>query len=128
MIARILQEPHAGDGDDLYDLLGTDQIVVPSHWPTEIGNALLTNVRRRRIALSDVTAIIDLLCQFELTVSPPLEIGEIENLANFALRHDLTAYDAAYVHLALTQDARLATVDRAMRTAATRLNVSLLPV
>ncbi|HEY4775633.1 MAG TPA: type II toxin-antitoxin system VapC family toxin [Xanthobacteraceae bacterium] len=127
MIARVLHERHAGINDDLYDLLDASQIVVPCHWPIEFGNALRTNVRRGRITLSDVDAIIGFLSKFELTVGPPIEIAEIGALAQLAIDHGLTAYDAAYVRLALEQGARLATVDRDMRAAAQRLDIPLLP-
>jgi predicted nucleic acid-binding protein len=48
-------------------------------------------------------------------------------MAHFAVTHDLTTYDAAYVQLALHYRATLATLDRAMRAAAVRLNIPLLP-
>ena len=127
MIARILREPHAGLDPDLFSLLDTNQIVVPAHWPTEIANALRTNVRRGRIAQADVKAIVGFLSDLQLTVSAPVQIHEIEGLTSFAVTQGLTAYDAAYVRIAMENAARLATVDQAMRAAAQRLNIQLLP-
>jgi predicted nucleic acid-binding protein len=46
----------------------------------------------------------------------------------FAVTHGLTSYDAVYVQLAIQHEATLATLDKAMRRAATRLNIPLLPV
>jgi predicted nucleic acid-binding protein len=127
MIARLLSESHAGLDDDLYDLLDASQIVVPSHWPVEISNGLWTNVRRGRISPSDIEEISDSLSQFEVAVNPPIQLIDIGALTQFAVAHGLTSYDAAYVRLALEQNAILATLDRAMRNAATRVDIPLLP-
>ncbi len=60
-------------------------------------------------------------------VEPAIDLDEIGPLAQFAVTHNLTAYDAAYVQLASQHQAALATLDRAMRTAAATLNIPLLP-
>jgi predicted nucleic acid-binding protein len=127
MIARLLSEAHDGLDQDLYDLIDVSQVVVPSHWPVEISNGLWTNIRRGRVATSEIEAIAASLSTFELTVSPPIAVQGVETLTQFAIEHGLTSYDAAYVRLALEQGATLATLDRAMRVAANRLDVSLLP-
>ena len=63
----------------------------------------------------------------DIRVESPIDLDEISPLAQFATTHDLTAYDAAYVQLALQRRATLATLDRAMRNAAKRLDIGLLP-
>jgi len=127
MIARILSEPHAGIGDDLYDLLAADQIAVPAHWSVEIANALYTNIRRGRIVEADVDGIVHFLSKIQVTIVPPVQLTEIGPLTRFATAHTLTAYDAAYVQIALHHGCRLATLDRDMRAAGRRLGISLLP-
>jgi predicted nucleic acid-binding protein len=128
MMARLLSESYPGLDDDLYDLLDTGQIVVPSHWPIEISNGLWSNVRRGRISASDIVSISTSLSIFELTIEGPVHLNDIAGLAQFAAANELTCYDAAYVRLALQHSATLATLDRAMRSAAQRLDVPLLPV
>jgi predicted nucleic acid-binding protein len=127
MIARLLSESHGGLDADLYDLIDASQVMVPSHWPAEISNGLWTNIRRGRVAVSDIEAIAASLSTFELTVSPTIALHEVGALTQFAVEHGLTSYDAAYVRIALEQSATLATLDRAMRAAAQRLNIPLLP-
>ena len=64
--------------------------------------------------------LIETLRQGQL-VAPahsPAEISE----------QNLTAYDAAYVILAMELEASIATLDKAMRQAAGRLNLNVLPV
>ena len=127
IIARILREPHNGLDQDLFTFLDANPIIVPSHWPVEIANALRTNLRRGRIGQSDMEAIVGFLSNFELTVSAPVQLDEIEALTAFAVTQQLTAYDAAYIRIAIEHVARLATVDQAMRAAARRLGIPVLP-
>lgn len=127
MMARLLREPHTGVDQDLFALLDVNQIIVPSHWPAEIANALSTNIRRRRIAQSDIDAIVSFLANIQVTVASPMKIDDIGALTSFAVAQGLTAYDAVYVRVALEHGARLATVDVDMRAAAQRLDIPLLP-
>ena len=71
--------------------------------------------------------ILETLNQLTIDVQLPLNLDEIGPLTDFAVAHQLTAYDAAYVQLAMRNNARLATLDRAMRAAAAKLNIPLLP-
>ena len=103
------------------------QVVVPSHWPLEICNTLRPVLRDEKISIADFHAIMERLDLLDIRVEPPIELDEIGPLSQFSVTYDLTAYDAAYVQLALHHQATLATLDRAMRTAATRLNIPLLP-
>jgi predicted nucleic acid-binding protein len=72
-------------------------------------------------------SIVGLLMNFEIAISPAIALGEIDALTQFAVRHKLTAYDAAYLRIAFDHGARLATVDIAMRDAARRLDIRILP-
>jgi predicted nucleic acid-binding protein len=127
MIARILSEPHVGTSDDLYEMLDANQILVPSHWSTEIANALRTNIRRKRIMLEDVDGIIGFLSKLHLTSTPPIQLREIGPLTKFAEAYALTAYDAAYVQIAQEHRGQLATLDHQMRACARQLDIPLLP-
>ena len=127
LIARILSEHHPGLSEDLFDLLDTSEIVVPPHWPTEIANALRMNVRRGRMVDADLDSIVGFLARFRVTVTSAIQIADIVPLTAFASEQSLTAYDAAYVKIALAHGAKLATLDRAMRASAKQLDIPLLP-
>jgi predicted nucleic acid-binding protein len=102
-------------------------VVVPSHWPLEICNTLRPDLRDEKISNADFHAIIERLDLLDVRVELPLGLDEIGPLSRFAVTHNLTAYDAAYVQLALRHRATLATLDAAMRKAAAALNIPLLP-
>jgi predicted nucleic acid-binding protein len=127
LIARILSEHHSGLSEDLFDLLDTSDILVPSHWPTEVANALRTNIRRGRMTEADLDAIVGLLARFRLTIASAIQISDIVPITKFSSEHTLTAYDAAYVQIALAHGGELATLDHAMRAAAKRLDIPLIP-
>lgn len=126
VIAWLLSEEQSPNNDLLSALPDVD-VVVPAHWPLEVANMLRTYVKSGRLSANDFLRIIDDLDQLTLHIEPPLSTDEIGPIAHFAIANELTAYDAAYVQLALQQNALLATYDTAMRRAAQRLNIPLLP-
>jgi len=126
VIAWLLSEEQSPNNDLLSALPDVD-VVVPAHWPLEVANMLRTYVKSGRLSANDFLRIIDDLDQLTLHIEPPPSTDEIGPIAHFAIANELTAYDAAYVQLALQQNALLATYDTAMRRAAQRLNIPLLP-
>jgi predicted nucleic acid-binding protein len=127
MTAWLLNEPTLTSRFDIHEILADKPVVVPSHWPIEIGNALCTNLRGGRLGPRDFHMIVDRLDLLEIHVEPSIEFDDVISLAQFAAAQELTAYDAAYVQLAQERRFTLATLDKAMRRAADRLGVSLLP-
>lgn len=113
--------------DDVFQAMLEEKILVPSHWPLEVSNVLRPGLRDRKISTADFHIIMARLDQIDIVVQPPIEFDEIGPLTDFSVAHQLTSYDGAYVQLALQQGATLATFDKAMRSAATRLNIPLLP-
>jgi predicted nucleic acid-binding protein len=125
-VAWLLNEPDH-PASELNEALTTRQIIVPAHWPVEVGNALLMAVRRKRIGFERLAPISAELERLEIAIEPPVEMPRISTLITFAESQGLTLYDAAYVHLSMTSNSMLATLDEAMRRAAGRLHISLLP-
>jgi predicted nucleic acid-binding protein len=112
---------------NIYDALSNIPVLVPSHWPLEIGNALRPELRHQRMSATEFHSIMGEFDSVDIRVQSVINLDEIGPLALFAAAHDLTTYDATYVQLALSRGAILATLDRAMRTSATKLNIPLLP-
>ena len=112
---------------DTYRALLNEQLLVPAHWPLEIANTLRPDLRDRKISIIDFKYVMESLDRLAISVQPPLDLDEIGPLTDFSVAHQLTAYDAVYVQLAMQNGATLATLDRAMRAAAAKLNIPLLP-
>lgn len=85
---------------------------VPALWPLEIGNLLLSAQRRRRIDDAKRRELVARAQALALRVDrEPVPMTVLDDLA---ARHALTAYDAAYLELALRRGLPLATTDRAL--------------
>ena len=126
--AWLLAEKNFSATTDLLDLLSRDSLLAPPHWLTEVGNAIRKAVRTHRILSEDVRSIVAVLTSLDVAIVPPLRMSEVTDLVHFALEHGLSVYDAAYVRLAAARQVPLATLDDAMKTAARKIGVAVVPV
>ena len=124
-VALLLNESGVLSTSDRLKELNEEPLIVPSHWAAEVGNALVINVRRRRIEASDIEGIIDRLLRLGVQIESAPSFSDMATIARQAAEIGLTYYDAAYVHTAQTQQARLLTLDERMRNAAARLDIPL---
>ena len=97
-------------------------IVAPSILRHEVRNILLLSERRSRIPEGDADVLLGRLAQIAIDGRGP---GDDASVLSFARTHRLTAYDAAYLALAVATGLPLATLDRALAAARAR-GVSLL--
>jgi len=102
---------------------------VPSIWTLEVLNAVLMAERARRLTLDDAQLFLTQLRKLHrrrrLVVASVSPDQAFVNLAALARDHRLTAYDAAYLHLAHTERLPIATIDEKLKRAASTLGVSL---
>jgi len=126
MVAWLLNEPDVSTSL-LESILVDDEVIVPAHWSAEVGNALLVSVRRKRLPEEKLEPILKELELLGIVAQSPVGPDRMLELVRFADKYGLTFYDAVYVHLALETKAILASLDEAMRNAATRLGLRLLP-
>lgn len=94
------------------------EAVVPCLWPLEVTNILTAAERRGRITTEVAEEFLADLRELSLTVDPmdvELAFGRIRQLA---WEHKLTAYDAAYLELAIRKGIPLVTLDADLKKAA----------
>jgi predicted nucleic acid-binding protein len=125
-IALLLNEDSVATTIENFHALAKDAVIVPSHWAAEVGNSLVTNIRRNRLELHELAYAITRLEALGIVIEPPPTFTEMTAIAEMAMQAGLTYYDAAYVHMALTRQASLFTLDGKMRNAAARANVPVL--
>ncbi|NWG26884.1 MAG: type II toxin-antitoxin system VapC family toxin [Pseudorhodoplanes sp.] len=111
----------------LEELLVDVSIVVPSHWPLEIANFVTSGLRRGSLTVDHVHFMLSKLDRLDIGIEPTMDLDTIGPVAAFAAHHELTSCEAAYVKLAMQREAALGTLDSAMRRAAQRLNIPLIP-
>ena len=95
--------------------LATEFALVPQLWHLEVRNTLVVAERRGRVGAMELEDGLRRVGELPIRTDtePDLEVA----LA-LARRRRLTIYDALYLELALRADAPLATVDRALASAA----------
>ncbi len=120
-LAWFMPDEDDGYADRVLELLTTQQAIVPTIWHLEVMNVLLTAVRKGRIELDNVTAILTSLKRLNITTQVRSPRIDDSALLAFAHEHALTLYDAAYLHLALHEHLPLATLDRKMAATARQL-------
>jgi len=105
--------------------LDDEPAVVPNIWLLEVANGLLIAERRGRLSRAEVTQVGGVIADLPITwreTSLEQALGSVLDLAG---THELSAYDAAYLELAMREGLPLATQDNALRAAAKRVGVAL---
>ncbi|MHB8591863.1 MAG: type II toxin-antitoxin system VapC family toxin [Vulcanimicrobiaceae bacterium] len=97
--------------------------IVPPLFRWEIQNALLAAVRRKRISLDRATESLAALDELGITVDGFILTSPLATGLGFTQRFGLTAYDAAYLELAVRRSVPLMTRDEKLKRAATDLRL-----
>lgn len=109
-------------GAAVLDRLGRDRAVVPAIWGAEVANAVRSGWHAGRLSEAAARRIVDDLAVAPVDVAPP---GELRwSVIEAAEITGLTAYDAAYLVLAVETGLELATCDQQLRAAAERAGIS----
>lgn len=99
--------------------------LVPLLWPLEVANVLALAERRGRITRAKATAFIELLGQLPIVPDEESAQRSWGSVIELCREQRLSAYDAAYLDVALRRDVPLATLDVELRAAAQRVGVTL---
>jgi predicted nucleic acid-binding protein len=118
--AWVLEDESSADAEALLQAVESGQatLLVPSLWKYEMLNLLRSACRRGRLEAGDANAAQLALSRVPLEqVDVPDAIAEAEIL-RLAQAHNLSAYDASYLELAIRFRAPLRTADSALKRAA----------
>ena len=114
--------------DAVLEDLSEATAVVPTIWPLEVVNVLLVAERRKRLRELDSVRFLSLLSQLPIDVDQAWPERSMKDLLALGRAHDLSSYDAAYLDLAMRQGLPIATLDRKLVEAASRIGVPILKV
>lgn len=119
----------ADESDDyaerMLDRVAQEGALAPAHWPLEVANGLRSAERRGRLAEAEVKRVRQLLDGLGIEIVPVELSTATGTVLDTAREHGLSAYDAAYLDLALFRDLPLATISEALRAACGRAGVRL---
>ena len=102
------------------------ELHVPALWLWEIVNVLAVTVKRRRITTERARDFLTELVILNFQIAPPPAVDDLPRLQALADRYALTAYDAAYLDLAMQLALPLATRDDDLRRAAVGETIELI--
>lgn len=101
-------------------------LFVSAIWPLEVANILGVALKQGRISEDDIAAYAQFFSALPLSIEPS-ERNTVFN-AVFALsrKHGLTTYDASYLEISLRRSIPIATLDKALISAAKAEGVDVL--
>jgi len=128
VLAWMMDREDAQEAHQALELLSCVQsrlALVPALWLTEVINGVIVAERRSLITTASAAAYLGLLetLPIELDRKQSALIGS--PVLSLARAHNLTAYDATYLELALRTNSALATFDRKLAQAARAAGVPI---
>ena len=112
----LLQNQATAYSEAVATLLQTRRAVAPPLLRLEYTNVLRTACKRQRLSAEQAYEMLAMLGELPIDLDSSVSSGP--QLLDLALRHDLTAYDATYLDVALRRGAPIATQDAALANAA----------
>lgn len=100
-------------------------MLVPAVWSLEIANAILVGERKKRLKQPEIRRFTTLLESLSLVQDVQPVVEHVGNVLPLAHKYGLSAYDAAYLELAIRHHAPLATLDVKLQKAARQAGVTL---
>jgi predicted nucleic acid-binding protein len=102
-----------------------DSAITPSFWPHEVLNALLVGEKRKRISGDLINTFLTDLATLPIDLQGLPAETVFDRIQALSREHGLTAYDSAYLELAIESGLPLATLDQDLIRACGKAGVDL---
>lgn len=112
--------------ESVLEILAAGEALVPSIWPLEVVNVLTYAERRRRLTRAGTIRFLTVLERFPITIDGEGALRAFEAILPIARERRVTAYDAAYLELAMRESLPLATLDANLKRAAQAVGIGIL--
>lgn len=104
-----------------------DEARVPGIWPLEVVNSLMAAERRKMLKPAQTDGFVEQMNRLRIHLAPAEIERSFASVLAVARQYRLSAYDAAYLELAIREGLPLATMDGQLRAAAGIAGVKLGP-
>ncbi len=111
--------------DRIRDALADVRAVVPALWPLEVANATLVGERRKRLDEARGGRFLSLLGSLPIVIDDETAARAWAETMHLARAHNLSAYDATYLEVAIRRGLPLACLDGKLKAAAGAVGVPL---
>ena len=111
--------------DGVRDSLADGRAIVPTLWPIEVANATIVGERRKRLDEARSSRFLALLNGLPIEIDSETAARAWIDTMHLARAHNLSAYDATYLELAIRLGLPLACLDGKLKAAAQAAGVSL---
>lgn len=118
-------DEHSSFAFKVLDALEHRRAIVPSLWAVEVANALIVGERRSRLSASDISRFFELLQGLSIETDTQTASRALSDTLQLARTYRLSAYDAAYLELAMREGFVLATLDERLKDAAKKAGVEV---
>lgn len=123
-LAWCLPDESSPTADRFFSTCQDLTLLVPSLFWYEAANALTMATRRDRLTNEQATTLGRLFQALPLTTTP-CGPASLPRLLHLATTHNLSAYDASYLDLAIARKCGLATTDNHLQEAAQRADIKI---
>lgn len=124
-MAWLFEDEGTPESEAALDRLGEEEAMVPPLWPYEVANGLVAAERRKRISEAQARQFLILLESLPIPVAATAPFQPWDGALAAARSHRLSAYDGAYLDLAMREGLPLATQDKGLRAAAEEAGVGV---
>jgi predicted nucleic acid-binding protein len=122
-LAWCFEDERTAPAASVLERLRDQEALVPPLWLLELANGLVVAERRGRITRAESTRFLGLVGELPIRIDQTSTLDLASSVMELARQYDLSAYDAAYLELALRLGQPLATIDERLRSAADRAGV-----
>jgi predicted nucleic acid-binding protein len=124
-MAWCFQDEADPQADAALTSLTTQEVLVPGIWPLEVANVLAVAERKRRIDSAGIAHFTRMLASLPIVIDARTAERGLGEILFLARSEGLSAYEAAYVELALREGIPLATLDAPLKSAAQKLGIAI---
>ncbi|MDP2794091.1 MAG: type II toxin-antitoxin system VapC family toxin [Sulfurisoma sp.] len=110
------------------DAMKADEALVPGLWGLEVANVLACAEAAGLVSEARSETFLGMLHKLNISVDPSTATHALATTLQLARRHKLSAYDAAYLELALRNGLPLATLDEKLLKAARKSDVNIFAI
>ncbi len=125
-LAWIIPDEKDSQAQEILERLVDEGAIVPGLWSLEVANVLLISQKRGRLTHAETESALENMATLPIEIDGETNKNAWGTTIKLAMEHNLTAYDAAYLELAMRKKVPLATLDKKLHSACVSAGIKVL--